>query len=188
MTATEYAEKLGLTVSPGALRQHEARLGEALDAVKARSIPATPRALDALYVVRGPDDDVFDLGEALGGREVRVSLLLITLGALIDSVAEARRLDGLRLYATRPLSTGPTLVRLAMSGAPGPTRVARDTAPEALTMALAGRAHVARAGVALPLFGEVGQVLGAVEAEGPAVDAALAALVALAPVAALYLP
>jgi putative methionine-R-sulfoxide reductase with GAF domain len=132
MDATDYAKQVGLEIDGALAREAHTSLWNVLEEAKKRSLPATPSALNPLYLVKVPklsadgscslhgelDPVPYDLAEALGGRELRTSLCLLILGELLEHVANRAGLDWVGVYQARPVAGGRALVKLASSGKP----------------------------------------------------------------------
>lgn len=127
MDARAYLSHTGLTADLGAIREAQQSLWGILEEAKKQSLPATPSALNALYLYRVPklstdgscslhdelDPTPYDLGAALGGRSVQNSFSLLTVSALVNEVAYQTQLPWLGAYQVR----GALLVKLAYRGA-----------------------------------------------------------------------
>jgi L-methionine (R)-S-oxide reductase len=204
MDASEYATRVGLSgaVQAAAVRSAQERLWRVLDEVKKASVPATPKTLDRLYTCQVPrlsadgscslgelEPQPYDLSVALGGRELRTSLCLMALDALVDEAVRTVGADWLGVYQVRELADGPALVKLASHGVPSrvlfPLTAAFAESSNNVAVARSGQArvlhdvqaHVAaggayyecdpkvRAEACLPVFSQTGVVVGLVDAE-----------------------
>lgn len=203
MDARSYLTKVGLSVDVATVREAQQALWAILEEAKKASLPATPSALNALYTYKVPrlsadgtcslhaelDPTPYDLSKVLGGRSVQNSFSLLTLDALVESVAQQSGSDWLGIYQRRDLASGPALVKLAYRGVESRpefplTPEFAETSNNAAA-ALDGkarvlqdvRAHVASGGayyecdpkvqseVCLPLLDPNGKVIGVLDAE-----------------------
>lgn len=128
MDARSFLSRVKLDVDAGAVREAQQELWAVLDEAKKRSLPATPSALDKLYLFTVPklspdgsctlhaelDPTPYDLSRALGGRSPVTSFTLLTLRALVEATHAATGAAWLGLYQVR----GARLVKLAAVGAP----------------------------------------------------------------------
>ncbi|MDP1825887.1 MAG: GAF domain-containing protein [Archangium sp.] len=230
MDARSYLTKVGLSVDVAAVREAQQALWAILEEAKKASLPATPSALNALYTYKVPklsadgtcslhaelDPTPYDLSKVLGGRSVQNSFSLLTLDALVESVAQQSAADWLGLYQRRDLAAGPTLVKLAYRGVESrpefPLTEAFARTSNNAAVALDGkarvvqdvRAHVAGGGayyecdpkvqaeVCLPLLDPNGKVIGVLDAESTKAShftpERLALLVSLATEVTSHLP
>lgn len=160
MDAADYAKKLGLDVDLGLLREAQTSMWDVLEEAKKRSLPATPTALNRLYLVKVPklsadgscslhgdlDPTPYDLGAVLGGRELRTSMCLLILDELLEHVANRTGTEWLGVYQARAVPGGRALVKLAYSGKPSraefPLTDAFARQSNNVAVALSGRPRV----------------------------------------------
>ena len=128
MDARTFLSQVKLDVDAGAVREAQQALWAVFDEAKKRSLPATPSALDKLYLFTVPklspdgsctlheelDPTPWDLSRALGGRSPVTSFTLLTLRALVEATHAATGAAWLGLYQVR----GDRLVKLAYCGDP----------------------------------------------------------------------
>lgn len=127
MDTRSWLQRAGITLDVGVIREAQQGLWGVLEEAKKASLPATPSALNALYLYKVPrlspdgscslhgelDPKPYDLGTALGGRSVQNSFALMTLDALVEWAHAATKADWLGVYQVR----GDKLVKLAWRGA-----------------------------------------------------------------------
>jgi putative methionine-R-sulfoxide reductase with GAF domain len=230
MDARSYLTKVGLSVDVATVREAQQVLWAILEEAKKASLPATPSALNALYTYKVPklsadgtcslhaelDPTPYDLSKVLGGRSVQNSFSLLTLDALVESVAQQSGSDWLGIYQRRELATGAALVKLAYRGVesrpefPLTPQFAKTSNNAAVALDGKARviqdisAHVASGGayyecdpkvqaeVCLPLLDPNGKVVGVLDAESTKAShftaERLALLVSLATEVTSHLP
>lgn len=132
MDATDYAKQVGVEVQRPLVREAQTSLWEVLEEAKKRSLPATPTALNQLYLVKVPklsadgscslqgelEPTPYDLGAALGGRTTRTSMCLLVLDELLEHVANRTGLEWVGVYQARVVGSGRALVKVGYSGKP----------------------------------------------------------------------
>ncbi|MEW5741346.1 MAG: GAF domain-containing protein [Myxococcota bacterium] len=132
MDATDYAKRVGVEVERSLVREAQTSLWNVLEEAKKRSLPATPSALNQLYLIQVPrlsadgscslhgelDPTPYDLGKVLGGRTTRTSMCLLILDELLEHVANRTGLEWLGVYQARDVGGGQALVKVAYSGKP----------------------------------------------------------------------
>ena len=128
MDARAFLSQVKLDVDAGAVREAQQQLWAVLDEAKKSSLPATPSALDKLYLFKVPklspdgscslheefDPTPYDLSRTLGGRSPTTSFTLLTLRALVEAAHASTGAAWLGLYQVR----GDRLVKLAYCGEP----------------------------------------------------------------------
>lgn len=128
MDARSFLSRIKLDVDAGAVREAQQALWGVLDEAKKKSLPATPSALDKLYLFKVPklspdgscslheelDPTPYDLSRALGGRSSQTSFALMTLRALVEAAFAATGASWLGAYQARDGK----LVKLAYCGDP----------------------------------------------------------------------
>jgi putative methionine-R-sulfoxide reductase with GAF domain len=128
MDVRAFLSRVELELDAGAVREAQQALWGALDDAKKSSLPATPSALDKLYLFKVPklspdgscslheelDPTPYDLSRVLGGRSPQTSFTLLTLRALVEAAYAATGAAWLGLYQVR----GDRLVKLAYRGDP----------------------------------------------------------------------
>ncbi len=190
MDALDYLTKSRLTASAGETREAQQALWAVLDEAKKRSLPATPSALDRLYISVGTASNEgsgqpFDLGKALGGRSMETSFVLMTLDGLAEFAHRQSKLKWLRLYQLRE----GVLVRLVYRGGLSRAQLALSEPEPIATAARDGLASIIEGQVLLPVFDEDGAVVAALDAGvSEASNDVLARLAALAIEVASHLP
>ncbi len=162
MTPTDYLARAGLSASLAGdeYAQAHAIIGELLKDARARSVPATPRAMNGLYQYRVPrlsadgscslvdelDPKPYELSDVLGGRTAINTIALLTLDSLVDLVKTQLDVAWLGVYQARPTPKGPVLVKLAARGRPSraeyPLTQAFAARSTNVAVALSGKARV----------------------------------------------
>jgi putative methionine-R-sulfoxide reductase with GAF domain len=132
MDVGDYLKRAKVQVPTSAVIDAQRRLWAVLDEAKKASLPATPSALNRVYLFKVPklsadgscslhdelDPTPYDLSAVLGGRTIRNSMSLVVLHSLVAEVAQHGGIDWLGVYQTRTLGTGRALVKLAYEGVP----------------------------------------------------------------------
>lgn len=158
MDLGDYLKRAGLPASllGDELAQADATLAALLKDARARSVPATPRALNALYQYRvpktAPDGSCslpdqleaapYDLSGILGGRAAFNTMSLLAVDSLVDLVATQLTLGWLGVYQARQ----GVLVKLGARGLPSraeyPLTAAFAKSSNNVAVALGGQARV----------------------------------------------
>ncbi len=132
MDVSEYLKRAKVQASSTAVVDAQRRLWAVLDEAKKASLPATPSALNRVYLFKVPklsadgscslhdelDPTPYDLSTVLGGRTIRNSMSLVVLHSLVGEVARHGGIDWLGVYQARALPSGRALVKLAYEGVP----------------------------------------------------------------------
>jgi len=134
MNLSEYLERAGLgaAIAGDDLAQADATVTELLKDARARSVPATPRALNGLYQYRvpktAPDGSCslpdqleaapYDLTAILGGRVAFNTMSLLAVDSMVDLVSTQLAVGWLGAYQARAGAGGQVLVKLASRGVP----------------------------------------------------------------------
>lgn len=162
MTPSDYLARAGLAASLAAdeYAQAHAIIGELLKEARARSVPATPRAMNGLYQYQVPklaadgscslvaelEAAPYDLSGVLGGRTAINTMALLTLDSLVDLVKTQLDVAWLGVYQARPSPAGPVLVKLCSRGLPSRAEypLTQDFAGRSnnVAVALSGKARV----------------------------------------------
>lgn len=132
MDLSEYLTRAGLgaALAGDDLAQADATIAELLKDARARSVPATPRALNGLYQYRVPkaapggsgalpdhlEAAPYDLTAILGGRVAFNTMSLLAVDSLVDLVSTQLAVGWLGAYQARAGAGGRVLVKLAARG------------------------------------------------------------------------
>lgn len=160
MDARSYLTKTGLAVDVGTTRTSQQVLWGVLEEAKKSSLPATPSALNALYLIKVPklspdgscslhdelDPTPYDVGLTLGGRSLQNSMALLTLAGLVEAVHQSVGCEWLGVYQVRRKGSESVLVKLAARGAPSraefPMTEAFAATSNNVAVALSGKPRV----------------------------------------------
>ena len=131
MEPRDYLAKSKLQADASLVRDCQRQLWGVLEDARHRSLPAIPSAMDRYYRFKVPklapdgscslpgelEAEPYDLAAALGGRDPRMTAVLLTLDSFIDFVAKKTEASWLGVYQARA-TKGPALVKLGSKGKP----------------------------------------------------------------------
>ena len=202
MEPRDYLARSKLLTDAAQVRDCQRQLWGVLEDARHRSLPAIPSAMDRYYRFKVPklspdgscslhgelEKEPYDLAAALGGRDPRMTAVLLTLDSFIDFVMTKVEATWLGVYQSRATRSGAALVKLSSRGQPSRAEfpLTADFAKKSnnVAVAMSGhallindvRAHVKGGGayyecdpktqseLCLPIF-DRGGVIGAVDAE-----------------------
>lgn len=132
MEPRDYLAQAKLLADLSQVRDCQRQLWGVLEDARHRSLPAIPSAMDRYYRFKVPrlsadgscslpgelEKEPYDLAAALGGRDPRMTAVLLTLDSFLDFVLKQVEASWLGVYQARTRNGGPVLVKLCSKGLP----------------------------------------------------------------------